>query len=99
MEKTIFNPKIRYGILNSFNAMWRLKLEHIITSDNTVAADEIIRYTEDWILSAATSVWLTVSSTVKAPSTVETAPAMETTTTTKAAAAVETSTPTSAPSE
>ena len=44
MEQTISNPKIRYGILDSFNALWRFKLENIITSDNTIAADEIIRY-------------------------------------------------------
>jgi hypothetical protein len=44
MEETIDNPKIRYGIIDAFNALWRFKLENIITSDNTVAADEIIRY-------------------------------------------------------
>ena len=44
MEQTIADPKIRYGILDAFNALWRFKLEHIITSHNTVAADEIIRY-------------------------------------------------------
>ncbi len=44
MEQTVPDHKIRYGILDAFNALWRFKLEHIITSDNTVAADEIIRY-------------------------------------------------------
>ena len=44
MGKTISDPKVRYGILDKFNALWRFKLENIITSDNTVAADEIIRY-------------------------------------------------------
>ena len=44
MGKTISDPKIRYGIIDKFNALWRFKLENIITSDNTVAADEIIRY-------------------------------------------------------
>jgi len=44
MEQTIGDPKIRYGIIDGFNALWRFKLENIITSDNTVAADEIIRY-------------------------------------------------------
>lgn len=44
MEQTISDPKIRYGIIDKFNALWRLKLENIITSDNTMAADEIIRY-------------------------------------------------------
>jgi FAD binding domain len=44
MGKTISDPKVRYGIIDKFNALWRFKLENIITSDNTVAADEIIRY-------------------------------------------------------
>jgi FAD/FMN-containing dehydrogenase len=46
MEQTVPNPKIRYGLIDGFNALWRFKLENIITSDNTVAADEIIRYPE-----------------------------------------------------
>jgi FAD/FMN-containing dehydrogenase len=44
MEETVADPKIRYGIIDKFNALWRFKLENIITSDNTVPADEIIRY-------------------------------------------------------
>jgi FAD/FMN-containing dehydrogenase len=44
MGQTISIPKIRYGIIDAFNALWRFKLENIITSDNTVPADEIIRY-------------------------------------------------------
>jgi FAD/FMN-containing dehydrogenase len=44
MEQTISDPKVRYGIIDAFNALWRFKLENIITSDNTVPADEIIRY-------------------------------------------------------
>ena len=44
MEATIPDPKIRYGIIDNFNALWRFKLENIIASQNTVAADEIIRY-------------------------------------------------------
>ena len=44
MGQTISDPKIRYGIIDAFNAHWRFKLENIITSDNTVPADEIIRY-------------------------------------------------------
>jgi FAD/FMN-containing dehydrogenase len=44
MGNTISDPKIRYGIIDKFNALWRFKLENIITSDNTVPADEIIRY-------------------------------------------------------
>ncbi len=44
LEQTVSDPKIRYGIIDAFNALWRLKLENIIVSDNTVPADEIIRY-------------------------------------------------------
>jgi FAD/FMN-containing dehydrogenase len=44
MGKTISDPKIRYGVIDAFSAVWRFKLENIITSDNTVPADEIIRY-------------------------------------------------------
>jgi FAD/FMN-containing dehydrogenase len=44
MEQTVADPKIRYGIIDAFNALWRFKLDNIITSENTVPADEIIRY-------------------------------------------------------
>ena len=40
----IDNATIRNGVLGSFNALWRLKLENLICSDNTVAGDQIIRY-------------------------------------------------------
>lgn len=36
--------EIRNGVLSSFGALWRLKLENLIKSDNTIAADQIIRY-------------------------------------------------------
>jgi hypothetical protein len=44
MEKTISNPKIRYGIIDAFNAAWRLQLETIVSSDNTIPCDQIISY-------------------------------------------------------
>ncbi len=44
MGQTISDPGIRYGIIDKFNALWRFKLENIIVSENTVAADEIIHY-------------------------------------------------------
>lgn len=44
MEQTVSDPKIRHGIIDAANALWRFKLENIIRSDNTVPADEIIRY-------------------------------------------------------
>ena len=40
----IDNADIRNGVLGSFNALWRLKLENLIKSDNTIATDQIIRY-------------------------------------------------------
>lgn len=44
MDRHISIRKIRYGIIDAFSAVWRLKLENIITSDNTVPADQIIQY-------------------------------------------------------
>lgn len=40
----IGNADIRNGVLDSFNALWRLKLENLIKSDNTLANEQIIRY-------------------------------------------------------
>jgi FAD/FMN-containing dehydrogenase len=40
----IDNADIRNGVLGSFNALWRLKLENLIKSDYTIATDQIIRY-------------------------------------------------------
>jgi hypothetical protein len=37
-------PEIRNGVLSSFGELWRLKLENLIQSDNTIATDQIIRY-------------------------------------------------------
>lgn len=41
-EMTI--PAVRDKVLDGFNSLWRFKLENLIRSDNTVAADQIIRY-------------------------------------------------------
>jgi FAD/FMN-containing dehydrogenase len=43
-EADIDDPDIRYGVIDSFNGVWRFKLENVICSDNTVATDQIIRY-------------------------------------------------------
>ena len=43
-ESDIADPGIRYKVIDGFNALWRLKLENLIRSDNTVATDQIIRY-------------------------------------------------------
>lgn len=47
VSRDIGIAEIRNGVLSSFNALWRLKLEHLICSDNTVATDQIIRYPSD----------------------------------------------------
>ncbi|PWU11300.1 MAG: FAD-linked oxidase, partial [Terriglobia bacterium] len=43
-EAEIDDPDVRYGVIDGFNAMWRLKLENLIQSDYTIAGDQIIRY-------------------------------------------------------
>ncbi|HEY4354263.1 MAG TPA: FAD-dependent oxidoreductase [Acidobacteriaceae bacterium] len=35
---------IRYGIIDAFNAAWRLQLENIVVSDYTIPGDQIIHY-------------------------------------------------------
>lgn len=43
--RAIFSePCVRYGILDTFNALWRFQLETLVCSDNTVPGDQIIRY-------------------------------------------------------
>jgi FAD/FMN-containing dehydrogenase len=37
-------PAIRYGIIDAFNAGWRLQLENIVCSDYTIPPDQIIDY-------------------------------------------------------
>jgi D-arabinono-1,4-lactone oxidase len=44
VEENISDPTIRYGVIDGFCAMWRLKLHNLICSDYTVATDQIIRY-------------------------------------------------------
>ena len=44
VERDIEDPTIRYKVIDGFNSVWRFKLENIIRSQNTVAADQIIRY-------------------------------------------------------
>ncbi len=44
IESTIAVPAIRYGVIDGFLAMFRFKLENLVRSDNTIAADQIIRY-------------------------------------------------------
>ncbi|MBV8440470.1 MAG: FAD-binding oxidoreductase [Hyphomicrobiales bacterium] len=44
IESTIASPAIRYGVIDSFAAVFRFKLENLVRSDNTIAADQTIRY-------------------------------------------------------
>jgi FAD/FMN-containing dehydrogenase len=44
VEQHIANPELRYSIIETFNAMWRFKLENIIVSDHTLMPDQMIRY-------------------------------------------------------
>lgn len=44
VEQNIADKNIRYGVLNGFGAVWRFKLENLVKSDYTIAADQIIRY-------------------------------------------------------
>lgn len=43
-ESEIANRTVRYQVIDGFSDLWRYKLENLIQSDNTVAADQIIRY-------------------------------------------------------
>ena len=43
-EADIADRDVRYKLVDSFNQLWRFKLENIICSDNTVATDQMIRY-------------------------------------------------------
>ena len=40
----ISDTTIRYGVINNFCALWRFKLENLVSSDYTIATDQIIHY-------------------------------------------------------
>ena len=44
VEQDVADKTIRYGVIDGFCALWRFKLENLIRSDYTIAADQIIRY-------------------------------------------------------
>ncbi|HUK17611.1 MAG TPA: FAD-binding oxidoreductase [Bryobacteraceae bacterium] len=44
VESGIADKDIRYGVINGFCAVWRFKLENLVSSDYTIATDQIIRY-------------------------------------------------------
>ncbi|HTS66228.1 MAG TPA: FAD-binding protein [Candidatus Acidoferrales bacterium] len=44
VERDISDKDVRYGVIDAFCAVWRFKLENLVSNDNTVATDQIIRY-------------------------------------------------------
>lgn len=44
VEESFSDPKVRYGIVDDFNALWRFQLENLVVSDHTIPSDQIIRY-------------------------------------------------------
>ncbi|MDR3674505.1 MAG: FAD-binding protein [Acidobacteriota bacterium] len=44
VETDIADKTIRYGVINNFCALWRFKLENIVSSDYTIATDQMIHY-------------------------------------------------------
>ena len=44
VEKGIPDKDVRYGVINGFCSVWRFKLENLVSSDNTIPTDQIIRY-------------------------------------------------------
>jgi hypothetical protein len=44
IEETVSIPAVRYGIIDAFNASWRLTLEGIVSSNFTWPPDQIIDY-------------------------------------------------------
>jgi hypothetical protein len=44
IEQNFSDPTIRYGIIDTFNAAWRLQLENCVVGDYTIPGDQIIHY-------------------------------------------------------
>jgi FAD/FMN-containing dehydrogenase len=44
VESEIEIPELRYKVIDGFCALWRFKLENLVTSDYTIATDQIIQY-------------------------------------------------------
>jgi len=42
--QNISDLDVRYKVIDDFGAIWRFKLENLVSSDNTIATDQIIRY-------------------------------------------------------
>lgn len=44
VEQNVSDRAVRYGIIDAFNAGWRMQLENIVSSDYTIPPDQIIQY-------------------------------------------------------
>jgi hypothetical protein len=44
VEQNFPDPAVRYGIIDAFNAGWRMQLENIVVGDYTIPGDQIIDY-------------------------------------------------------
>lgn len=44
VEQNFSDPAVRYGIIDTFNAGWRMQLENFVTGDYTIPPDQIIQY-------------------------------------------------------
>lgn len=44
IEQNVADPIVRYQMVDSFNSIWRWKLENVIRSDHTIPTDQIINY-------------------------------------------------------
>jgi len=44
IEQNIPIPAVRYGVIDSFGAVWRFQLEEQVKSPNTIPGDQIIEY-------------------------------------------------------
>ncbi len=44
VEQNFSIPSIRYGVIDTFNAAWRLQLENFVCGDYTIPGDQIIHY-------------------------------------------------------
>ncbi len=44
VEQHVTIPHVRYGSIDSFNALWRFQLENLVRGDYTIPSDQIIHY-------------------------------------------------------
>jgi FAD/FMN-containing dehydrogenase len=44
VTQNVHDPRIRYGIIDGFNGLWRVQLETLVKGDYTIPGDQIIHY-------------------------------------------------------